>query len=61
MVCHVKIVIGSEAYKVAVIEIVALGGETEPLVNVGGSMDRLNEISGGLGIFSDMLQVLRTV
>lgn len=37
------------------IEMVALGGDVEPLVNVGGWMGRLTEISGGLGVLLDML------
>lgn len=56
MVFHVNIVMGLEACEVAVMAIVALGGDTEPLVNFGGSIDRLTDTDGGLDVLSDILQ-----
>jgi hypothetical protein len=48
-------VMGSEACEVAVMAIVALGGDTEPLVNFGGFIDRLTDSTGGLGALPDIL------
>lgn len=56
MVCHVNMVMGSEASEVALTAIMALGSDAEPLVNFSGSIDRLTDIDGGLDVSQDILQ-----
>lgn len=55
MVCHVKIVTGSEACEVAVIEIVGVESDSEPRVNFGGLIDKIIDIAGWLELLSDIL------
>jgi len=55
MVCHVIIVVGSEACEVAVIEMVGADSDLERRVKFNRLIDRVMGIAGGLEVLSDIL------